>query len=102
MSLPLPLVADRGLYQRPRFRRAGGWAAVVDSDMPLCYLSRMSLDPKLLEVLACPVCKLHVNLLPDNGGLRCEGCRRVYPVVDDIPIMLIDEAVGDPPPEESA
>ncbi len=62
----------------------------------------MSLDPKLLEVLACPACKLPVTLLPDGGGLRCDGCRRIYPVVDDIPVMLIDEAVDDSTPKESA
>jgi uncharacterized protein YbaR (Trm112 family) len=52
----------------------------------------MSLDPKLLEILACPIC--HVSVLPvdDGSGLRCEQCRRVYPVVDDIPVMLVEEA----------
>jgi len=62
----------------------------------------MSLDPKLLEVLACPACKQPVRLLSDGRGLRCEECRRVYPVVDDIPVMLIDEAVNDSPPKEPA
>jgi len=52
----------------------------------------MSLDPRLLEILACPVCRTPVRLLNDGTGLRCEQCRRVYPVVDDIPVMLPDEA----------
>lgn len=52
----------------------------------------MPLDPRLLEILACPVCKVSVRLLPDGSGLRCEQCRRIYPVIDDIPVMLVDEA----------
>jgi hypothetical protein len=52
----------------------------------------MSLDPRLLEILACPVCRTPVQLLKDGTGLRCEQCRRIYPVVDDIPVMLVDEA----------
>ena len=52
----------------------------------------MSLDPRLLEILACPLCRTSVRLLKDGTGLLCEQCRRVYPVVDDIPVMLPDEA----------
>ena len=52
----------------------------------------MSLDPKLLEILACPVCRIAVRPLEDGTGLRCERCHRVYPVVDDIPVMLVEEA----------
>jgi uncharacterized protein len=66
--------------------------AFVDRVPPLCYKTSMSLDPKLLEILACPVCRTSVRLLEDGSGLRCERCRRVYPVVDDIPVMLVDEA----------
>ncbi len=52
----------------------------------------MALDPILLEVLACPVCKTAVKLTPDKKGLKCAKCGRVYPIKDDIPIMLVDEA----------
>jgi uncharacterized protein YbaR (Trm112 family) len=52
----------------------------------------MSLDPRLLEILACPVCHEPVRLQEDGSALRCEKCRRVYPVVDDIPVMLVEEA----------
>jgi len=52
----------------------------------------MSLDPKLLEILACPECKTEVRPTADGCGLVCLSCRRRYPVVDDIPIMLIEEA----------
>jgi uncharacterized protein YbaR (Trm112 family) len=47
----------------------------------------------LLEILICLVCKTRVELKPDGSGLKCPQCRRVYPIRDDIPIMLIDEAV---------
>jgi len=53
----------------------------------------MALSPDLLEILICPACKAKVALTPDSTGLKCVGCRRVYPVRDDIPVMLIDEAV---------
>jgi uncharacterized protein YbaR (Trm112 family) len=53
----------------------------------------MALSPDLLEILICPACKAKVALTPDSTGLKCVACRRVYPVRDDIPVMLIDEAV---------
>jgi uncharacterized protein YbaR (Trm112 family) len=52
----------------------------------------MPLDPALVEILVCPECKTPVQVVHDGAGLKCETCRRVYPVKDDIPIMLIDEA----------
>jgi hypothetical protein len=56
----------------------------------------MAVDPKLLEILACPLCKTEVRLTPDGTGLVCRSCRRRYPVVDDIPVMLVDEATLEP------
>ncbi len=56
----------------------------------------MAIDPQLLEILACPLCKTPVNLTQDGQGLRCGQCRRVYPIKDDIPIMLVDQATIDP------
>jgi uncharacterized protein YbaR (Trm112 family) len=56
------------------------------------------LDKELLDILACPDCKKPVKLHdPDLGDdaqawLVCTGCGLRYPVRDDIPIMLIDEA----------
>ena len=47
---------------------------------------------ELLEILACPVCKTPVELVKDGAGLRCAQCKRVYPVQNDIPVMLVDEA----------
>ncbi|HEY4099566.1 MAG TPA: Trm112 family protein [Gemmatimonadales bacterium] len=54
----------------------------------------MSLSPQLLEILVCPKCKgdLEYQTGPDEA-LVCHACRLVYPVEDDIPIMLIDEAL---------
>jgi uncharacterized protein YbaR (Trm112 family) len=55
----------------------------------------MPVDPALLAILVCPVCKTPVRPTPDAAGLKCETCRRVYPVKDDIPVMLVDEATVD-------
>ena len=52
----------------------------------------MAVPQDLLEMLVCPVCKAPVQLTPDGQGLKCPQCRRVYPIKDDIPVMLIDEA----------
>ena len=52
----------------------------------------MPVDPRLLEILACPLCKTEVTITPDGAGLFCSSCRRRYPIIDDIPIMLVEEA----------
>ncbi len=48
------------------------------------------LDPKLMEILACPACKGPVT--QEGGWIVCGGCGKRYPIRDGIPIMLIDEA----------
>ena len=53
----------------------------------------MSIDEKLLEILACPKCKGGIRLKDDQSGLICDQCKLLYPIKDDIPIMLIDEAI---------
>ncbi len=76
----------------------------------------MAVDPSLLEILACPVDKQEVSLvsLTDQRrteirdryrekfrdeepvveqGLKCSKCGRIYPIVSDIPVMLVDEAL---------
>jgi len=47
-----------------------------------------------LEVLACPKCKgdLEFKKLPEKEGFYCKKCRLFYPIVEDIPVMLIEEA----------
>jgi len=52
----------------------------------------MAISQDLLEILACPACKAKVELKPDGSALKCVECKRVYPIRDDIPVMLIDEA----------
>jgi uncharacterized protein len=52
----------------------------------------MAVSKELLDILVCPVCKTPVTLLDDQNGLRCSACRLVYPIRDDIPVMLVDEA----------
>jgi len=76
----------------------------------------MAVDPELLEILACPICKEAVTVVQLSEarrtsirdkyrdkfrgeepvvteGLRCAKCGRVYPIVSDIPVMLVDEAI---------
>lgn len=53
----------------------------------------MAISKDLLDILACPKCKGDIHLNQDGSGLVCEACRLMYPIKDDIPIMLIDEAV---------
>lgn len=56
----------------------------------------MALDPELLKILACPLCKTEVKLTADEKALKCLRCYRVYRIEDDIPVMLIDEASIEP------
>lgn len=53
----------------------------------------MSLPPDLLDILVCPKCKGDLEYRAEPAEqLVCHHCRLIYPVEDDIPIMLIDEA----------
>lgn len=52
----------------------------------------MAINKELLEILACPLCKEEVKLTADENGLKCVKCRRVYPIRNGIPVMLIEEA----------
>jgi uncharacterized protein YbaR (Trm112 family) len=52
----------------------------------------MALDPRLLEILACPDDKGPLYYFEADAFLFCPACRRRYEVRDDIPVMLIDEA----------
>ena len=52
----------------------------------------MPISKDLLDILACPQCKGEVLLTPRQDGLTCARCKLTYPIRDDIPIMLIDEA----------
>lgn len=50
----------------------------------------------LLDILVCPVCKKPLVLKDEGQSLKCGECRRVYPIRDGIPIMLVEEAATDP------
>ncbi len=54
----------------------------------------MTLSPQLLAILVCPKCKGDLEYRPAEAVLVCHACRLRYPVRDDIPIMLIDEAAS--------
>ncbi|HTK28267.1 MAG TPA: Trm112 family protein [Vicinamibacterales bacterium] len=56
----------------------------------------MAVDPELLEILACPQCKTPVTPVRNGEALKCGTCHRVYPIKDDIPVMLIEEATIEP------
>jgi uncharacterized protein YbaR (Trm112 family) len=58
------------------------------------------LDKKLLDILACPVCKGPLKYDQKNQELICKVDRLAYPVRDDIPVMLEDEARQLPAEEE--
>lgn len=55
----------------------------------------MALSKELIDVLACPKCKQSITLTPKGDGLACKKCNVVYPVRDDIPIMLSDQAIAE-------
>lgn len=54
----------------------------------------MAVSKDLLEILVCPKCKTKVVLSADEKSLKCTNseCRLVYPIRDEIPVMLIEEA----------
>lgn len=53
----------------------------------------MALNKELINILVCPKCKGELELLKGEAGLKCSACEVVYPVKDEIPIMLVDEAI---------
>jgi uncharacterized protein YbaR (Trm112 family) len=52
----------------------------------------MALSQDLIEILVCPQCKGDLRHIEEPEALVCEPCRLRYPVKEDIPIMLIEEA----------
>jgi len=50
------------------------------------------LDARLLEILVCPICKGPLDYRKPQAELVCKPCRLAYPVKDDIPVMMEDEA----------
>jgi uncharacterized protein YbaR (Trm112 family) len=58
------------------------------------------MDAKLLEILVCPLCKGPLVYRKEQQELVCKGDRLAYPIRDDIPVMLEDEARALPAEEE--
>jgi hypothetical protein len=52
----------------------------------------MVLSPDLLAILVCPVCKKDLVYDAAAATLTCSSCRLRYKIVDDIPVMLVEEA----------
>jgi len=48
------------------------------------------LDPQLLEIIVCPACRAELELV--ESELVCQGCGLAYPIRDNIPVLLVDEA----------
>ena len=53
----------------------------------------MTLSPQLLSILVCPKCRGELEYREQQSSLVCPACKLSYPVRDDIPIMLVDEAL---------
>jgi uncharacterized protein YbaR (Trm112 family) len=58
------------------------------------------MDSKLLDILVCPLCKGPLLYKKAEAELICKPCRLAYPIKEDIPVMLEDEARKMPPEEE--
>ncbi len=52
----------------------------------------MKVTQEFVEMMICPACRGRVELKEDGSGIKCLACRRVYPIRDDIPAMVVEEA----------
>ena len=69
----------------------------MDAVIPrMLYKIEFMIPKDLLDILVCPECKKSLALNENGESLKCSACQRVYPIRDNIPILLIDEAVTDP------
>ena len=101
------LQGSRPAYQIPGGVRSVGRRSVrmqinktglhVSSSSPPCNTAPrrrfMALNPELLALLACPVCRGELEPVDNESGLECPACGLVFPVRDNIPIMLQEEAI---------
>lgn len=53
----------------------------------------MAVDKKLLDILVCPLCKGPLEMTDNQDGLICRKDKLIFPIRDDIPVMLVDEAL---------
>jgi uncharacterized protein YbaR (Trm112 family) len=72
------------------YRKLIGCFFVFEVRMCLVMISQ-----DLLDILVCPLCKKPLVLKATGESLKCGECRRVYPIQDDIPILLVDAATVD-------
>jgi len=66
--------------------------------MPSNSTARLHFDATALDQLACPACRGDLRL--EDARLLCAQCRRAYPIVDGIPVLLVERAEG--PGEETS
>lgn len=52
----------------------------------------MPLDSELLKIIACPKCHGDLTLGKEDSELSCQKCRLVYPIENNIPVLLVDQA----------
>ena len=52
----------------------------------------MPLNRDLIDILACPKCKGTLTVRPDESAFECAACKLAYPIVDDIPNFIIEDA----------
>ena len=65
---------------------------MASSGSSAARLLAVNLDPALLDILACPNCRADLRVDDAASELVCTGCGFAYPVRDDIPVLLVDEA----------
>jgi len=54
------------------------------------------LSPELLAIIVCPACRSRLDYSDERQTLTCTACRRIYPIKDGIPILLVEEAKIEP------
>ena len=81
------------LLARPERRRISCfWTRALPFAFARPASIALVISSELLEVLACPKCKQRVELTEDGTALVCSADQLRYPIVDGIPVMLIEEA----------
>ena len=69
------------------------------------WRKELAITPDFIETfkVVCPACKGRVVLKEDASGIKCTECRRVYPVRNDIPALIVEEAtVEDDEPRKTS
>ena len=95
-AVPVPLQQTMRTRQEWRRSQRSSYIELFHKRLGVSYIPGMAVDPELLEILACPNCKTPVHIVKNGTALKCSTCNRVYPIKDDIPVMLIDEATIEP------